>query len=148
MRGQNKTSSQPSKTKHQQSSFNSISQIIEEKTRSNSILCASYQTLHRCRIQNFGRGPFIFPIQMVKLKGELLWVQHYATKNFVPLLARISSIVSFILVQCQSNRFQVEKVRVKDLGKLKSHNPHNPIKWMNKNLLINRKTLLEILIII
>ena len=49
------------------------------------------------------------------------------------------------MVPCQS---KVENVRVKDLGKLKSHKPPNPIKRMNKNLSINRYTLLEIKIVI
>ena len=52
------------------------------------------------------------------------------------------------MVPCQSIRFYVGKVRVKDLGKLKSHKPQNPIKRMNKKLSINRYTLLDIIIII
>ena len=52
------------------------------------------------------------------------------------------------MAPCQSIRFYVENVRVKDLGKLKSHKPPNPIKRMDKNLSINRHTLLDIIIII
>ena len=52
------------------------------------------------------------------------------------------------LVSCQSNRFQVGNVRVKVLGKLKSHKPQNLAKRTNKNLGINRYTLFDILNII
>ena len=52
------------------------------------------------------------------------------------------------LFPCQSNKFQMGKMRVNDLGKLKSHKPPNPIKRMNKNLSINRHILLDILITI
>ena len=37
---------------------------------------------------------------------------------------------------------------VKDLGKLKSHKPQNPIKWKNKNFSINGYTPFDIIIII
>ena len=40
------------------------------------------------------------------------------------------------------------KMRVKDLGKLKSHKPQNPIKRMNKTLGITRYTHNDILNII
>ena len=40
------------------------------------------------------------------------------------------------------------KMRVKDLGKLKSHKPQNSVKRMNKTLGITRYTLNEILNII
>ena len=52
------------------------------------------------------------------------------------------------LVPCQSNRFYGGKVRVKVLGKLKSHKPQNPVKWMKNDLGFNRYTLLDILNII
>ena len=50
-----------------------------------------------------------------------------------------------LLVQCQSNRFYVGKVRVEVLGKLKSYRPQNLVKQMNIKLRINRYTLFEIL---
>ena len=40
------------------------------------------------------------------------------------------------------------KMRVKDLGKLKSHKPQSPAKQMNKTLRITRYTLNDILNII
>ena len=52
------------------------------------------------------------------------------------------------MIPCQSSKFQMGKMRVKYLEKLKSHKPQNPVKWMNKNLWFNRYTLLDILRII
>ena len=52
------------------------------------------------------------------------------------------------MVPCQSDNSQMEKMKVKDLGKLKSHKPQNPVKQLNKNLRITKYTLNDILNII
>ena len=51
-------------------------QLSKKRLRSNSILFASYQTLLRCNIQNFGRAPLFFPLDVQTKGGFVVGTTH------------------------------------------------------------------------